>query len=405
MRAVLLVAVWLACCARGGLTQSLSFPERLSPYRFNPILLEGLAPDAKRHIQIRGLLYDGGEAALFTGAGRPAAEGAVRCLAYLDEQIQSLKVRITGAAGRRLELSIPIELPAPRLAVYGSGTPLPSNRFFTAATAPEQLGPGDVRVLPRGGDPKRLRAAGIHVVTAGPAGENELESPDPWSGYLLISPQLGGSEVLALLQKNRERLLEFKERYRRLITAAGFLAPRIDRRAPLEFPPATPAGIAFTLQRETLGDRLNPLYRYALLAISVPLLAATALLRKERVLLIVAGSLLIAFLIFTLLAPPKLRMLTVELGLPTAEPQGLSLQLLSSEGDDAFHYRQRGIPPEQCTLFYRAIVAPGGEAPLEPFGRERLVRFSQIPEVRQEGGRLFLRSRGLLSAWSLHEPE
>ncbi len=405
MKAVLLVAIWLACCARGGLAQSLSFPEGLSPYRFNPILLEGLAPEAGRHIQIRGLLYDGREAALFEGAGRPEAEGAVRCLAYLDEQIQSLKVRITGTAERRLELSIPLELPAPRISEYGSGTPLPDSPFFTAVASPGELGPGDVRVLPRGGDPKRLRAAGIHVVTAGRAGEEEPESPDPWRGYLLVSPQLGGSEVLSVLQKNRERLLEFKERYRRLITEAGFLAPRIDRRVPLEFPPATPAGVALALQRETLGERVNPLYRYALLAISVPLLAATALLRKERALLIVAGSLLAAFLIFTLLAPPKLRMLTVELGLPAAEPKGLSLQLLSSSGDEAFHYRQRGLPPEECALFYRAIVAPGGEAPLEPFVRERLVRFNQIPEVRQEGGRLFLRSRGLLSAWSLHEPQ
>jgi hypothetical protein len=406
MRTALLAAAWLACGPRAVFAQSLSFPEGLHSYRLNPILVEGLAPDVERRIQIRGLLFDGREVPLFTGAGSPAAAGDVRCFAYLDEEIQSLKARITRSAGGTLELSIPVELPAPRIAVYGTGTPLPNNGpWYTEAYAPEQLRPGDVRVLSQGADPEPLRAAGIHVVLSGSAREEGLEQPSPWRGYLLASPDLGGHEVLAVLERNRERLFSFKERYRKLVVEASFLVPRIDRPGPLEFPPATPAGIAFTLQRETLGDRVGPLYRYALLAFSLPLVAAVALLRKEKVLLALAGSLLAAFLVFTFLAPPKLRSLTVELALPAAEEQGIRLERVPPEADNVYHYRQRGIPPGSYTLLYRALLAPGGDAPFEPFARERLVRFNRIPEVRQERGRLFLRSRGSLSAWSLREPE
>ena len=406
MRRALLAATWLACCLPAASSQSLSFPQGLQPYRFNPILVQRIASHAESQILITGALFDGREVALFTGAGTPVPGGALRCLAYLDEEIAALHVRIRRAAGNTLELAVPVEASGPRLSVYGSPEPLRnSSRWIAEASSPQQLRPGDIWVLPQESETAALRAAGIHVLMPGLAAEETPGSSPVWQGYRLFAPDLGEATLTAVLAKQQDKLLEFKERYRELVIGASFHAPRIDREAPLVFPPATPAGIAYTLHREILNDSVGPLYRYALLGFSLPLLAGVALMKRRQALLALAGSLLAGFLTLTLLAPPELRSLTVELALPEARERGISLERVSPETPKRYQYRQRGIPPGSCTLVYRVILAPGGEVPLQPFDREELLAFNQLPEVRQERGRLFLRSPSPLSAWSLHEPE
>jgi hypothetical protein len=406
VRRALLAAAWLAGCLAAVFSQSLSFPQGLQPYRFNPILVQGLAPQTESQILVTGALLDGREIALFTGAGTPEPGGALRCLAYLDEEITALRVRIRRAAGNTLELAVPVEASGPRISVYGAPEPLRnSNRWIAEASSPQQLRPGDIRVLPQGSETAALRAAGIHVLMPGLIAEETLGSSPAWQGYRLQAPILGAAALTAILEKQQDKLLAFKERYRELVIGASFHAPRIDREAPLVFPPATPAGIAHTLHREILDDSVGPLYRYALLGFCLPLLAGVALMKRRQALLALAGFLLAGFLTLTLLAPPQLRSLTVELALPDAQERGISLERVFPETPKRYQYRQRGIPPGTCTLVYRAFLAPGGEVPIQPFAREELLRFNQLPEVRQERGRLFLRSPSPLSAWSLHEPE
>ena len=106
MRRALLAATWLACCLAAASSQSLSFPQGLQAYRFNPILVQGIASHAENQILVTGALFDGREVALFTGAGTPAPGGALRCLAYVDEEIAALYVRIRRAAGNTLETLI-----------------------------------------------------------------------------------------------------------------------------------------------------------------------------------------------------------------------------------------------------------------------------------------------------------
>ena len=161
--------------------------------------------------------------------------------------------------------------------------------------------------------------------------------------------------------------------------------------------------MAYTLLREQLAVRVGAPLGLALLAFYAPVLAGAALFRRRMAALLLAGALLAGFVVFTVLRPGEARGLTVEFLLPQPgeRPPDIRLrEITSASGSRA--YRQEGGPAEGLRLLYRAYLVPGGELPLPPYDREPLVRFNQVPEVRQEEGRLLLAFRNPLASWSLH---
>jgi hypothetical protein len=301
-------------------------------------------------------------------------------------------------------MEVPVQAAWPPIRVYGLPQPWREARGWIAqASSPQELEPGDIWALPPAGEAERLRAAGIHVLLTDPAPGGAPEPASAWRGYALSVSPLG--DALSALERQKAGLLDFQERYRALVLKAGFYAARIDRTAARVFASTTPTGIALSLHRQILGRKADPPYRYALLAFSAVLLAAAILVRNKRALLALAGALSAGFFAFALLHPPGLRSLAVELALPEGEPRGIPLERVLPQTAREYRYRQPGIPPGSCTLAYRAFLAPGGEVPLQPFLREKLLRFHPPPEVRQAGERFLLHSPVPLSAWSLHGPQ
>jgi hypothetical protein len=241
--------------------------------------------------------------------------------------------------------------------------------------------------------------AGIHVLILGvPSRRPPAGGPlSVWRGWLLRAPKAGAA---ALLEREKERLLEFKERYLRLASEARFYGASKAHRPALSFPSARPSDVAAGLERVEPAARVGASLGYALLAFYIPVLAAAAF-RRLKLALILAGPLLAGFIAYSALSPPSVRSLRVEFFLPEAsEPAEMRLRELPSAAG-ARAYRQEGEPIGPHPLVYRSFVAPGGELPIQIFTRERTVRFNQIPEVRQERGSLLLRFRNPLAAWSL----
>jgi hypothetical protein len=413
-RSLPLLLLWLA--AAGSLAaQSLSFPDGLRAFRINTLVVAGLQPAPGRRLAVTGHLYNGRTAALFRGEGIPEERG-LRCWFYLDGEIQGLDVRFFSSGAVPELLSFPVEA-RPRIAVYG----LPpaavgsGGSWYSPAAAPAELDPGDICVLEVGKeDPEPLQAAGIHVLLLGAVSRRPPAEgpPSVWRGYLLRASEAGAAGVL--LEREKERLVEFKERYLRLVTEARFhgagQAPGAPGARPgrpvLDFPGARPADVASALQRDELAERIGAPLGYALLAFYAPILAAAAAHRRLRAALILAGLLLAGFIVFTALSPARVRSLTVEFLLPETNerPPDIRLQEVTSGPGTRRLYRQEGGPVKSRRLVYQSLLAPGGELPIQMFSRERIVRFNQVPEVRQEQGRLLVRFRNPLAAWSLHDP-
>lgn len=410
----LLPAFFLLVAAAGSLAaQSLSFPEGLHAFRINALVVNGLGPAVGRQVTVTGRRYDGRTVALFRGQG-VSEERGLRCWFYLDGDIQGLEVRFPGSG--LLAASVQA---GTRIAVSGLN-PTALGSWYFPAPGPETLGPGDVRVLEAGTkDPEPEQAAGIHVLLVGAS--RQAPSPDSppaetppvagppsdYRGYLLRAPNPGAAA--ALLEREKERLIEFKERYLRLATEARFYGAR---RAPapgvgaLDFPGSWPADVAYTLLRAQLAVRVGAPLGFALLAFYAPALAAAAWFRRRGAALLLVGALLAGFAVFTALRPGEARSLTVEFLLPQPGDQSADIRLreITSASGTRRLYRQEGGPAEGPRLVYRAASVPGGELPLPWFGRELLVRFNQVPEVRQEEGRLLLAFRNPLASWSLHAP-
>lgn len=402
-RSLLALALLVAAGGRAA-AQSLAFPEGLQAWRFNPLLVTGLDPAPGRALTVTGRRWDGREVALFRGPG-VGEERGLRCWVYLDGDIQSLEVRDRYAA----PLAAPVRFGAPEVVVCGLPPP-ELGPGYLPVDDPRSLGPGDVRVLPAGaGDAEPLRAAGIHVLLLGGRRPPFTEQPpSAWRGRLLSAEEPSAAGVL--LARERERLAEFKERCLRLVSEGGFYGrrhPRAEVRA-LAFPSSRPADAAYSLQREELAVRVGGPLGWALLAFYVPALAAAAFGRRRGAALLLAGALLAGFVLFTALRPGQARALTVEFlppepGLASADIRLQPLEPAPGPGVRRA-YRQEGAAAEGLRLVYRAASAPGGELPLTPFLGEPLVRFNQVPEVRQREGRLLLVFRDPLAAWSLHAP-
>jgi hypothetical protein len=401
----LLTLLLLAVLAGSPAAQSLSFPEGLRAFRLNALVVDGIGPTAGRLLTVTGRRFDGRTVALFRGQG-VSEERGLRCWFYLDDDLQALEVRVPGSA-----VLVAAVQTGTRIAVHGLA-PAGLGSWYSPAAGPQELGPGDVRVLEAGvEDPEPLRAAGIHVLLLGTSGRPSPESapaadtPQPaWRGLLLRAANPGAAA--ALLEREKERLLEFKERFLRLAAEARFYGTRRAAKpgeGALDFPGSWPPDVAYTLLREQLAVRVGAPLGLALLAFYSPVLAGAALFRRRVAALLLAGALLAGFVVFTVLRPGEARGLTVEFLLPQPgeKPPDVRLrEIASASGSRA--YRQEGGPAEGPRLLYRAVSVPGGELPLPPYDRELLVRFNQVPEVRQEEGRLLLAFRNPLASWSLH---
>lgn len=401
----LLSLLWLAWSGSALFTQSLSFPEGLTPFRINRAEVDQADSVALR---LWGESYDGRKVSLFSGPGIPSRDGFL-CYVYIDDDIRFLKGESKTSSGNTVHFSADLGRPRFHIAVYGFPGRLDGRSPWREVRNAEELRPGDVYVLPPEGDPVPILAAGIHVLTPG---THPMEGPDirnPWRGYLLSAADLDASILTAVLESHREEFIAFKQRYRELPVSLSFQGPRIQRQNPLIFPPSTPVGIALTLQAETFRDRVGPLHRCALLGFSFAAIVAVAAVRRWEILLPLMGIFLTAFVIFSLVIPVMLRSLTVELALPPSQEdsndRSIHLDPTADSSESTVRYRQRGIPTGSWRLVYRSLLAPGGEAPLRLFADDELVRFNQVPEVHQHDGRLLLKFRNPLSAWSLHEPE
>jgi hypothetical protein len=348
-------------------------------FRVNSLVVTGLAPAADRPLEVAGRRFDGREVALFRGLGVPVERG-LQCWFYLDGDIQELDVRFHQPGEGPGHLRFTVET-RPRIALYGLGLADlgAGSPWFSRVDSAAALGPGDLLVRGREeGDAEALRAAGIHVLVLGASARMPADDPpSAWRGYLLRCPDRAAAG--RLLERERGRLVEFKERCLQAVGGAR-------------------ADIAYTLAREELAPRVAAPLGYALLAFYAPVLAAAAALRRPRVPLILAGALLAGFVVFTLLSPGEVRSLRVEFPPPGGGERPALVRVAPGE------YRQAGMPAGSPILLYQGFLAPGGELPLQELLREKMVRFNQVPEVRQTEGRLYLRFRNPLAAWSLHAP-
>jgi hypothetical protein len=402
---LLWLMLWLMLSASAGVSQTLSFPEGLEPFRINAIEVDH--PDSVQ-LRLWGERFDGTAVPLFSGAGIPL-RGGLLCYAYLDEEIRLLRGESRSSSGGKTQLSAEVRRSEFRISVYGFPGPLGGGSPWQVVRSEEELGPGDIYVLSPQDDPAPIMAAGIHVLTPR-ARSTEIRDPrNPWRGYLLIVSDLEANTLIEALESRREEIIAFKQRYTNLPASLGFHGARVPRQDPLIFPASPPASIAQSLQGETFHDRVGAPYRYALLAFSFAAIIAVTLIRRWTILLPLMGFLLAVFVVFTFAAPSRLRSLTIELALPANQEDSsgrtVALESVSEPAKNILRYRQRDIPPGSRSLLYRSFLAPGGEAPLRLFTADRWVRFNQIPEVQQRQGSLFLKFRNPLSSWSLHEPQ
>jgi hypothetical protein len=401
MKPRLLAVLWLTYAASALGSQALWFPDGLSPYRINRVAVQG----AKRtNLQLFGVRVDGRRVNLFSGNGVPWGDYLlVYC--YLEDDVLTVEAELTASSGRRVHLSEPVRWPRFRIGIYGFPGPLDIGGPWHEVRSREELRPGDVYVLQPGEDAEALLAAGIHVLSA--EAPPLQETPSPWRGHFLRAAVADSPGLAEALKRYQDLLVELKQRYRTLVTASTFLGSRIAHSQPLSFPPATPAGIARTLQSELLGDRIGSSYRYALLSVSLALILAVAIARRWQVLLPLVGCILAAFASFSVIAPPSLRSLIVELSLPASidgpPAQPVSLRRLSPPSVQTVRLRQEGIPPGSWSLMFQSLLAPGGEIPLQGFAGEDPLRFNQVPLVRSTREGVHLCFRNPLSTWSLHE--
>ena len=132
--------------------------------------MDGLGPAAGRLLTVTGRRFDGRTVALFRGQG-VSEERGLRCWFYLDGDIQGLEVRVPGSAVLVAAVQTGTRIAVHGLASAGLGS------WYSPAAGPQELGPGDVRVLEAGAeDPEPLRAAGIHVLLLGTSGRPSPES-------------------------------------------------------------------------------------------------------------------------------------------------------------------------------------------------------------------------------------
>ncbi len=285
--------------------QSVILPEGLKPFKINRVLVENPSARGYRKIRISGRSFKNESIPLFE-TREEQYQKTVTCYVYLDDNIGSIEVELYSVKNSPRTFKLPVERNPYGIGVFQGGSRVWRERStYYPVSSTEELGPGDIYVLEGTADfrkMEKLRDRGVHLLVPKDAVQGNAAKlltagqGDKWRGRLLTLDPLDSQGLAGLLEEKKRELLAFKDRYRSLVTEADFHGIMLDKGESYTFTNARPADMAYTLEKESLNNRLSLLQRLILVGFYLPALILIASLKNLKILYPLVSGLL--FLIY-----------------------------------------------------------------------------------------------------------